>query len=96
MEFDWDPPKAAKNLHDHHVSFDEACFVFTDVQRIEMLDDREDYGEERWKTIGLFGLVILSVVYTLRGEDDNTYRLISARRASPHEQRQYREIHPRH
>jgi uncharacterized DUF497 family protein len=67
----------------------DAARVFFDAGRIETHDGREDYGEDRWATIGLVEWSILYVVYTVRHED--TIRIISARRALTHEQKQYSE-----
>jgi uncharacterized protein len=92
MEFEWDPDKAQSNLHKHQVSFEEAARVFLDPNRIETFDGREAYGEDRWKTVGLVEPALLAVVYTIRGEDDEIIRLISARKADSYEQAQYREI----
>ena len=60
-----------------------------DQGRIEAYDRREDYGEDRWATIGLAYSAVLYVVYTVRHED--TIRLISARKANADERKQYRE-----
>ncbi|MHB1280999.1 MAG: BrnT family toxin [Acidithiobacillus sp.] len=57
--------------------------------RIEAYDAREDYGEDRWATIGLAYSAVLYVVYTVRHEE--TIRLISARKANADERKQYRE-----
>jgi len=92
MEFEWDAEKAQSNLRKHQVSFEEAARVFLDPNRIETFDGREVYGEDRWKTVGLVEPALLAVVYTVRGEDDEITRLISARKADSHEQAQYREI----
>jgi uncharacterized DUF497 family protein len=92
MEFEWDSGKAEANLRKHRVSFEEAARVFLDPQRIETVDDRENYGEDRWKTVGLVEPALLAVVYTLRGKDGNLIRLISARKADAHERKQYREV----
>jgi uncharacterized DUF497 family protein len=89
MQFEWDPAKARSNLRKHKVSFEEAARVFLDPKRIETLDDREAYGEDRWKTVGLVEPATLAVVYTVRGEDDEIVRLISARQADSYEQAQY-------
>ena len=62
--------------------------MFKDPLAIESLDDREDYGEDRFVIIGMVDGRLLFVAYTLRGE---TIRIISARGAEPHEQRQYHE-----
>lgn len=89
MKLEWDAEKAALNLQKHGVSFDDAALVFYDHGRIESYDGRQDYGEDRWATIGLAIWSVLYVVYTVREED--TIRIISARKAIPHEQKQYRE-----
>ena len=92
MEFEWDPSKGDANLRKHHVSFEDAARVFLDVQRIETRDDRENYGEDRWKAIRLVEPALLAVVYAIRGKDGNLIRLISARKADAHERAQYREV----
>ncbi|PAT32120.1 hypothetical protein CLI92_06230 [Vandammella animalimorsus] len=53
----------------------------------------QDYGEDRWATIGLFWSALLYVVYTVR-DDGKTIRLISARKANGKEAKQYREANP--
>ena len=92
MNFEWDPEKAALNLKTHGVAFEDAVLVFYDHGRIETYDGREDYSEDRWATIGLVALSVLYVVYTVREEE--TIRVISARKAVPYEQKQYREANP--
>jgi len=57
-----------------------------------MVDDREDYGEVRWLTLGRAGSALLIVAYTLRGADGNIIRIISARKANAYERAYYREI----
>jgi uncharacterized protein len=93
VKFEWDADKAQSNLRKHQVSFEEAARVFLDSNRIETFDGREDYGEDRWKTVGLVEPALLAVIYTIRsGEDSEIFRLISARKADGFEQTQYREI----
>jgi uncharacterized protein len=55
---------------------------------IEWLDDRENYGEDRYVIIGIVDSRLLYVTYTMRGE---AIRILSARGAEPHERRQYHE-----
>ena len=62
--------------------------VFKGLFAIELLDDREDYGEDRYVIIGMVSNRLLFVAYTMRGE---AIRIISARGAEPHERRQYHE-----
>ena len=92
MEFEWDAKKATTNLRKHHVSFEDAARVFIDPNRIETFDGRDAYGEDRWKTVGLVEPALLAVVYTIRGNDSEIIRLISARKADAHERAQYREV----
>lgn len=85
-DFEWDETKAKTNLIDHGVSFEFAAGVFLDPHRLEWEDDREDYGEERFLTIGLASDKELVVVFTHR---IGSVRLISARKANRHEQAEY-------
>lgn len=88
LEFEWDDAKDAANRAKHGIGFAIASNVFKDVFAIERLDDRQDYGEERYVVIGTAEGRLLSVTYTMR---DDSIRIISARGATPHEQRQYHE-----
>lgn len=89
MKLEWDTDKEAINLRKHGITFNDAALVFHDQGRIESYDARESYDEDRWSTIGLVYESILYVVYTVREEE--TIRIISARKAVPHEQKQYRD-----
>ena len=69
------------------MSFDLAKTVFKDPFAIERLDDRENYGEERFVIIGMAaGDILLFVAYAERGE---RIRIISARRATQYEEDDY-------
>jgi len=92
VRFEWDADKAQHNRRKHQVSFEVAARVFLDPNRIETYDDRDNYGEDRWKTVGLVETQWLAVVYTLRGDQEETIRIISARRADESEKRAYRQI----
>jgi uncharacterized DUF497 family protein len=89
LVFERDPRKAQSNLRKHGIAFAEAGRVFLDLNRIETYDGMGRRGEDRWKTIGLVEFVLIVVVYTMRGDDANIIRLISARKADNHEQSQY-------
>ena len=87
MEFEWHAGKAKANLENHGVSFELAKTVFKDSFAIERLDDRKDYGEERFILIGMAeGNILLFVAYTEREE---RIRIISARRVTQSEQDDY-------
>jgi uncharacterized DUF497 family protein len=87
LEFEWHNAKAEANFRRHGVSFDLAKTIFRDPFAIEFLDDRLEYGEERFVMIGMAeGKVLLFVAYTEREE---RIRIISARRATQNEQDDY-------
>jgi uncharacterized protein len=87
LEFEWHAGKAETNLRIHGVSFELATTVFKDAFAIEWQDNREDYGEERFVTIGMAeGSALLFVAYT---EPDNRVRIISARKVTQYEQDEY-------
>ena len=89
-KFEWDSQKAKANLINHKVSFDLAVEIFNGP-RVEALDTREDYGEDRYVSIGEVEGRCLVVVHTPRG--DKT-RIVSARKASNDQQtRYYKEIY---
>ena len=72
----------------HVVDFLDAVSVFLDPHCLEIEDDRLDYGETRFATIGMIENVLLTGVFTNRGEST---RIISARRAESHKRRAYHE-----
>lgn len=85
MDVAWDEEKAARNLRLHRLSFATAA---RDRNCLEFLDDREDYGEERWNVIGLVGDRVVVVTCTLRREE-RVVRIISARFAERREVDEY-------
>lgn len=86
MEIEFDPAKAASNLKKHRVSFAHAEQALRDTMAIT-IEDPDATEELRLITIGMDGLGrILVIVHTPRAERT---RLISARKASPSEARQY-------
>lgn len=87
LRFEWERAKAEANWKKHGVSFELAKEVFRDPFAILRVDERADYGEERFVIIGVTGnRVLLSVAYTEREEG---IRLIPARRATQNEQDDY-------
>jgi uncharacterized protein len=87
LEFEWHQAKAEANFSSHGVSFNLGQTVFKDPFAIERLDDRQDYGEQRFVMIGMAeGNFLLFVAYTERAE---RVRIISARRATQDEQDDY-------
>jgi uncharacterized protein len=88
MGFQWDTAKSSANEAKHGVSFLQAAQIFRGPV-LRTLDDRRDYGEQRFVGLGLFDGVVLFVVFT---ERDGDIRLISARRANGNERRRYEEF----
>lgn len=87
MRFTWDPRKAATNVRKHGVSFEEAATVFADPLALA-IEDAIDPG--RTLLVGMSERqLILVTVYT--DIDEDTIRIISARRATSYERRRYEE-----
>jgi uncharacterized DUF497 family protein len=85
--YEWDPDKAETNLQKHEVAFADTIAVFEDDNALTLPDDNPD--EDRFITLGMDTLGrILIVVYTWRGEN---IRIISARKATRAERKQYQE-----
>lgn len=92
MLFDWDSDKAKNNLAKHGVSFELAQTVFDDPLHLSTLDEKQ-HREERWVTIGRSAQNnALVVVHTYRDRGRaEIVRIISARRATRKEAKQYEE-----
>jgi uncharacterized DUF497 family protein len=89
MHFEWDERKNVENIRRRGIDFSDARRVF---QRpvLRMLDDRKEYGEDRWIGIGMLdGIRIVVVVFTEL--DANTIRIISMRKAVAHERQRYQQ-----
>ena len=85
--FEWDDDKALSNYRKHGVSFDEACTVIFDDFAIVEEDNRENYGEQRFVSLGMSEQGrILNVVWTQR---NNKIRLISAFKADKQQRKDY-------
>lgn len=84
--FEWDDAKAESNLVKHGVSFLAATRVFDDAFAFEEFDGSNAPSEVRYRITGMANGILLVVVYT---ERDGRVRLISARNATRHEQRNY-------
>jgi uncharacterized DUF497 family protein len=97
FEFDWDSAKAESNRAKHWVSFEEAMPVFRDPLGLSRPDDGHGANEERWVTLGQGAeghLVLVVHTYVEIDVDRVTIRIISARRPTRRETRQYQEGAP--
>lgn len=86
MYFEWDEEKNNCNILKHGIDFLDAALIFSDYDRLDQVDDRKDYGETRYQTVGTVKGEILCVIYTMR---NSNYRIISARRANNNEKNMY-------
>ena len=87
--FEWDPKKAKENLEIHGISFDEASTAFGDTLSLAIYDPLHSDEEDRFVLIGnSYRNRLLVVVHT---ERTDRVRLISARKATKKERKQYEE-----
>jgi uncharacterized DUF497 family protein len=90
LEFDYDEGKNETNYEKHGIDFETARRVFDDPFQ-QSTQDRIVDGEERWQTVGMVdGVVLLLVAHTWNEHDETVHvRIISARKATPHERKRY-------
>lgn len=86
VEIEFDPAKDAANQRKHGISLAFGADVLADNSRIEVLDVRFDYAEDRFVSYGLVEGQVWVCVFTLRGE---VHRIISVRRADDRETQRY-------
>jgi uncharacterized DUF497 family protein len=92
--FEWDPAKEKANIHKHKVSFRKAATIFRDPNQLSIYDEEHSEYEDRWVTMGIDDSGVLRVVaHTFKQIDANLseIRIISARKATSRESRQYQE-----
>ena len=87
MQFEWDENKNSDNIRKHGFDFADAWQVFENPLFVK-LDDRADYGEDRWTGVGMMsnGIVIV-LAFTEREKE--TIRIISMRKATKNERTKY-------
>ena len=93
-EFHWHPAKEQANVRKHHVSFRQAATVFSDPNQLSIYDEEHSEYEDRWITLGLDSSGVLRVViHTFEQVEEELcrIRIISARKATSAEGKQYRE-----
>ena len=91
LRFEWDPDKASMNLNKHDVSFEEAQTVFMDERAILFDDPDHSFEEERFLILGISQKLRLLIVSHCIRESGDVIRLISARKATTREAKQYEE-----
>jgi len=88
VDYEWDPAKAIANARKHGVDFADAVIALSDASAVTIPDpDSED--EERFVSLGMDpSSRVLVTVFTYRGDG---IRIISSRKASKGERRQYED-----
>lgn len=91
MNFVWDKNKSLSNVKKHKISFEEAQKVFNDPFHLSIEDPDHSEIEERWITIGTVissGVVLVVHTYVIK-RNQESIRIISAKKATARERRQY-------
>lgn len=92
MQFVWDSKKAEHNLKKHKVSFEEAVTVFYDPLAQTAHDPDHSDDEERFIIVGHSHTHNLLFIIHIYKEDSETIRIISARKATKKEQKDFEEL----
>jgi len=90
--FDWDAKKAQINLKKHKITFENATDIFRDPLALSIYDELHSNDEARWITMGTTksGTIIVVVhTYNELNLKDIQIRIISARKATKNEIKQY-------
>ena len=85
MRFEWDEKKRLSNIRKHGIDFADVPAIF-ELDTVTVIDDRFEYGEIRYQTLGLLTARVIMVVHT---ESETIIRIISARKANQYEEKIY-------
>ena len=88
MNFEWDDNKNDLNIKNHGLDFADAWQIFDEPMIVD-IDNREDYGEDRFVGIGFLKNFVVVIVFT--ESNDETIRIISLRRALKYERERFEE-----
>jgi uncharacterized DUF497 family protein len=89
MRFTWDEAKADENLRKHGVSFEEGSTAFADENARLKHDPDHSQQEDRFILLGFSAKLRLLIVCHAYRENDELIRIISARKATANERKQY-------
>jgi uncharacterized DUF497 family protein len=89
LVFRWDPRKDSINQEKHGVSFEEAKSVFYDESARLINDPDHSELEDRFILLGFSSTLKLLVVCHCYRENESTIRIISARKATKPETKNY-------
>ena len=90
-KFEWDEDKNKANFKKHEVWFEEAQTVWADASSQEFFDPEHSNDEERFIRIGHSSAPNLLLVVFCERENETIIRIISARKATPKERKEYEE-----
>ena len=85
MQFEWDENKRLINIQKHGIDFADVPEIF-ELDTVTVIDDRFEYGETRYQTLGLLKARVIMIVHT---ESETIIRIISARKANKYEEKIY-------
>ena len=91
LKFEWDERKNHGNFRKHGIWFEEAQTIWTDSAAIEFFDPEHSVHEERFVRIGHSIRANLLLVVFCERDSGGILRIISARRATNAEGKQYEE-----
>ncbi len=91
MTYNWDDKKNALNFKKHSIWFEEAQTVWADPKSVEFFDVAHSEGEDRYIRIGFSTKSRLLLVVFCERQSGNVVRIISARKATIREKKQYEE-----
>ena len=89
MVYEWDAKKAKGNRRKHRISFEDAASVFLDPLALTFPDPDHSIGEEREIIIGRSSSQ--QVVFVSHCRRGDRVRIISARKTTRGERKQYEE-----
>ena len=90
QKFEWDRSKNISNIEKHGITFKVAAETFFDPHATVYEDEAHSQDEERFILIGMNEKdKILTVSHCYRGENESITRIISARKATKHEENLY-------
>lgn len=89
LKFEWDKNKNQSNIKKHGISFEEASSVFYDDEALIINDEAHSQKEERFVLIGFSYKYNLLVVCHCYRQNEEIVRIISARKATKNEQKEY-------
>lgn len=91
MKFEWDDNKEVQNIVKHGITFKEASTVFYDEEALLSDDPDHSNDEDRFIILGMSSRANVLIVCHCYRENDEKIRIISARKATKTEQKQYQE-----